>query len=113
MEEKNVPELKLTFGAPAAAATAEETKTEKKENTPEEKEETSTYNETNFTEEEQKIIDEFSEKIDITDSALVLGYGAAAQKKVSDFSDATLEGVRTKDFGETGEMISELIAEIN
>ena len=65
-----------------------------------------------FTEEEQKQIDEFSEKIDITDSTMVLSYGAPAQKKVSEFSDAALEGVRTKDFGQTGEMISNLIAQL-
>ena len=65
-----------------------------------------------FTEEEQKKIDEFSEKIDITDSTQVLSYGAPAQKKVSEFSDAALEGVRTKDFGETGEMISNLIVQL-
>ncbi len=65
-----------------------------------------------FTEEEQQMIRDFSEKIDITDSAMVLSYGAAAQKKISDFSDTALGNVRNKDFGETGKMITDLIAQL-
>ena len=66
----------------------------------------------NLTEEEQKMVDEFAEKIDIRDSGIVLQYGAASQKKIANFSDTALEGVRTKDLGEVGGMISELVAEL-
>ena len=68
--------------------------------------------ESQFTESERKVIDEFSAQIDITDSAQILGYGSAAQKKISDFSDSALGGVRNKDFGEVGEMVTGLIANL-
>ncbi len=66
----------------------------------------------NLTEEEQQMVDDFSTKIDLNDSAIVLQYGAACQKKIAEFSDAALEGVRTKDLGETGDMISDLVSEL-
>ncbi|MBQ4354973.1 MAG: toxic anion resistance protein [Clostridia bacterium] len=65
-----------------------------------------------FTESEQKAIDDFSKQIDITNSSMILGYGAAAQKKISDFSDTALGSVRNKDFGEVGGMITDLIANL-
>ena len=69
--------------------------------------------ETQFTESERRAIDEFSQQIDITNSSAILGYGAAAQKKISDFSDSALAGVRNKDFGEVGTMITNLIANLH
>lgn len=66
-----------------------------------------------LTEEEKRIVNEFAEKIDITDSAVVMQYGAPAQTKVSQFSDSALEKVRTKDLGEVGGMISDLVVELN
>ncbi|MBR5252576.1 MAG: toxic anion resistance protein [Clostridia bacterium] len=68
--------------------------------------------ESQFTESERKVIDDFSRQIDITDSAQILGYGSAAQKKISDFSDSALGGVRNKDFGEVGEMVTGLISNL-
>ena len=65
-----------------------------------------------LTEEEKKTVDAFIEKIDITDSAMVMQYGAAAQQKVAGFSDAALQNVRTKDFGEVGDMMSKLVVEL-
>ena len=62
--------------------------------------------------EEQKMVDDFAEKIDITNSQLVLQYGAASQKKLSDFSETALSRVKTKDMGETGELITSLITEL-
>lgn len=62
--------------------------------------------------EEQKMVDDFAEKIDITNSQMVLQYGAASQKKLSDFSETALSRVKTKDMGETGELITGLIAEL-
>ena len=62
--------------------------------------------------EEQKMVNDFAEKIDITNSQMVLQYGAASQKKLSDFSDSALSRVRTKDMGETGELITQLIGEL-
>ena len=68
--------------------------------------------EANFTPEERKMIDDFSEKIDITDSTTILGFGASAQKKIADFSDTALNGVRNKDFSEVGTMITNLIGQL-
>lgn len=68
--------------------------------------------EINLSEEEKKTVADFVEKIDIKNSGIVLQYGAAAQKKVADFSDNTLKGVKTKDLGEIGTMLADLIAEL-
>ncbi len=62
--------------------------------------------------EEQKMVADFAQKIDITNSQMVLQYGAASQKKLSDFSDTALSRVKTKDMGETGELITNLIGEL-
>ena len=58
------------------------------------------------------MVDDFAEKIDITNSQQVLQYGAASQKKIGDFSEAALSKVSTKDLGEVGEMITSLIGEL-
>lgn len=68
--------------------------------------------EANLTEEEKKLVNDFSEKIDITNSQLVLQYGAAAQNKISGFSESTLDKVKTKDLGEIGDAVSSLVAEL-
>ena len=62
--------------------------------------------------EEQKMVEDFAEKIDLTNSQQVLQYGAASQKKIGDFSEAALAKVSTKDLGEVGEMITSLIGEL-
>ena len=62
--------------------------------------------------EEQKMVNDFAEKIDITNSQMVLQYGAASQKKLSDFSETALSRVKTKDMGETGALITNLISEL-
>ena len=65
-----------------------------------------------FTPEEQEMIDDFSKKIDVRDSNLVFSYGAAAQQNISQFSDAALKNVQTKDLDEVGNMISNLVVEL-
>lgn len=92
----------LTLDPEADAKVVEEAKKEapvKVEDTP-------------LTPEEQKMVDDFAEKIDITNSQMVLQYGAASQKKLSDFSDTALSKVKTKDMGETGQLITDLIGEL-
>lgn len=66
----------------------------------------------NFSEEEQKMIDAFSEQINILDTNLVFSYGAAAQQNISQFSDAALKNVQTKDLDEVGDMIGNLVVEL-
>lgn len=65
-----------------------------------------------LTEAERKVVLDFSEKIDICDSNLVMQYGAAAQKNIADFSGSALSNVRTKDMGQIGDMISDLVVEL-
>ncbi|MBR5312252.1 MAG: toxic anion resistance protein [Clostridia bacterium] len=66
-----------------------------------------------FSESERRAIEDFSKQIDIRNSGMILGYGSAAQKKISDFSDTALGSVRNKDFGETGTMITNLISNLH
>ncbi len=66
----------------------------------------------NLSPEEQAMVDSFAQKIDITNSQQVLQYGSACQKKIGDFSEAALAKVSTKDLGEVGDMITNLIGEL-
>jgi len=66
----------------------------------------------NLSNEEKKAIDDFNSKIDVNDSAQILQFGAAAQNKISDFSDSILEGVKTKNSGEVGNLLADLVAQI-
>ena len=61
---------------------------------------------------EKKAVEEFSKKIDLMDSNLVLQYGAAAQKNVASFSENALGSVRTKDLGQVGDSLAELVVEL-
>lgn len=65
-----------------------------------------------LTEEEKKMVEEFSKTIDITSNNIILTYGAEAQKKISDFSDSALSKVKTKDLGSVGDMIADLVVEL-
>ncbi len=65
-----------------------------------------------LSEAERKMVEEFSQKIDVTDSNLVLQYGAAAQKNIAAFSESALNNVRTKDLGEVGDALSSLVVEL-
>ncbi|MBQ3393377.1 MAG: toxic anion resistance protein [Lachnospiraceae bacterium] len=65
-----------------------------------------------LTPEELRQVEEFSKKIDVTDTKAIMSYGVGTQKKMSDFSEKTLDSVRTKDLGEVGDMVSGLITEL-
>ena len=66
----------------------------------------------NLSDAEKQMVEDFSTKINLRDSNVILQYGAAAQQKIADFSDNALEGVKTKDLGEIGKEISSLITEL-
>lgn len=68
--------------------------------------------ETILTDEERKMVDEFSKQIDLHNSNAILQYGVGTQKKMADFSGSALENVKTKDLGEIGEMLSGVVAEL-
>lgn len=57
-------------------------------------------------------VDDFVKQIDVTNSAAIMNYGAGTQKKMADFSGQALDNVRTKDMGQTGEMLSQLITQL-
>lgn len=104
MEEKFVPELTLeTMGDSQIPKSTQEEAMQIQENI---------QKNLALSPEEQKMVDEFSEKIDITDSSLVMNYGAKSQSKLSEFTDSALAAVKTKDLGETGEMITSLVGEL-
>ena len=65
-----------------------------------------------LTAEEQQLVDAFAAKIDVENTAQILQYGAATQKKMADFSDAALANVRTQDLGEVGDLIVDVVGEL-
>jgi uncharacterized protein YaaN involved in tellurite resistance len=65
-----------------------------------------------LTSEEKKQVDAFSEKIDLTNSNMVLQFGAGAQKKISDFSESALNNVKSKDLGEVGDMLTSVVTQL-
>ena len=109
-EEKSyIPSLTLEPNAQAVAAVAEEEKKEEEkiEDIPIERLELSKLSPA-----EQAAVTEFSKKIDILNTEQVLNYGSNAQKNISEFSDSALNAVRTKDLGEVGDMLSDLVVEL-
>ena len=106
-------EVKLTLeeevpAAPVLTLDAEETPEEEK--APAAK--PVTVEETPLTPEERKIVDDFADKIDVTNTTQVMQYGSAAQKKIANFSETALNNVRTKDLGEVGNAITGLVTEL-
>ena len=98
--EEEVPTLTLTPDVP------EEPVVEEKKIEPVE------MDERLLTEEERKAVEEFSHKIDVRDTNMILQYGTAAQKSVASFSENALSNVRSKDLGEIGEDLSQLVVEL-
>lgn len=72
----------------------------------------STLNYDLLTQEEKTAIDEFCSKIDVNDSVQVLQFGSSAQNKISTFSDSVLENVKTKNAGEVGELLTDLVVQV-
>ena len=101
-----IPSLTLE---PNAAAAVEEASAPQavKEDIPVEKPELSKLSPA-----EQAAVKEFAEKIDVLNTEQVMNYGSAAQKNITEFSDAALNSVRTKDLGQVGDMLSDLVIEL-
>lgn len=114
MTDNMMPELTLEPTAAAEAVpqlTLEPTAPEVPE--PEEKKiEPVEMDEKLLTDEEKKAVEEFSHKIDVRDTNMILQYGAAAQKNVAGFSESALNNVRSKDLGEIGQDLSRLVVEL-
>lgn len=96
-----VPELTLDSAATPAAPEPEKPEVKPVE-----------LDDSMLSEAEKKAVEDFSKKIDVMDSNLILQYGAAAQKNVAGFSESALSSVRTKDLGEVGKSLSELVVEL-
>lgn len=65
-----------------------------------------------LSEAERKMVDDFSRQIDIRNSAAILQYGAGTQKKMADFSEEALEKVKTKDLGEVGDLLGDVVTQL-
>lgn len=65
-----------------------------------------------LTPQEQKMVDDFAAQIDLTNTQQILQYGVGSQKKIADFSETALNNVRTKDLGEIGQMLTEVVSEL-
>lgn len=76
------------------------------------KSEAAIIDESSLSEEELKMVNEFANNIELSNSNLVLQYGVGAQKKIADFSESALSNVRTKDLGEVGDMLSSVVSEL-
>ena len=70
------------------------------------------FDESSLSDAERKMVNDFAEKIQISNSNLVLQYGSGAQKKIADFSETALNNVRTKDMSEVGEMLTNVVVEL-
>ncbi|MGI6029729.1 MAG: toxic anion resistance protein [Candidatus Heteroscillospira sp.] len=101
-----IPKLTLNPGAAAEAQAVEPVEAPAKD-APSERPEIS-----KLSPEEQAAVREFAGQIDVTDATQILSYGAAAQKNIADFSGQALGTVRTKDLGEVGDMLSDLVVEL-
>lgn len=85
---------------------------EKKEELQPEKKEENVMDENVLTEEERKMAEQFARQIDLTNSTMILQYGAGTQKKMADFSETALDNVRTKDLGEVGNLLGSVVQEL-
>ena len=99
------PSLTLEPAADAAEAQAQAAQAQRDANAVK-------LDESMLSEAERKMVDDFAQKIDVTDSNMVLQYGAAAQKNIAAFSESALNNVKTKDLGEVGEALSSLVVEL-
>ena len=104
-------EIKLTLEEPTMPTLTLDPEAQEQPAPPEEPQIT-TLDESILSPEEQKMVDDFSQKIDLQNSTMVMQYGSAAQRKIANFSDTALNNVRTKDLGEVGDQISNLVVEL-
>lgn len=100
----DAPAPVLSFGEPIV----EEPKSPAEEKKPVEPQ----LDESILSEEERRMVDDFSRQIDLHNSNGILQYGVGTQKKMADFSENALKNVKTKDLGEVGGMITDLVTEL-
>jgi uncharacterized protein YaaN involved in tellurite resistance len=106
-EDQEMPVPTLTFGEPEAAETTAVAETRFEEPVP-----VMDPEEAKLTTQEQQVVEQFSQTIDLNNSNAILQYGAGAQKKIADFSTNALESVKTKDLGEVGKLLANVVTEL-
>ena len=104
-------EPSMTEEASAAAATASQA-VAAVQTAPEAQPEEPKAAEPVLTPEEQKAVDDFAKQIDVENTDQILQYGAGTQKKMADFSDSALENVKTKDLGQIGDLLTNVVGEL-
>ena len=112
MDENTSYVPKLTLNPTAAQAAVEEAHVEEDKEEEKEPVKAEKLDISSLSPAEQAAVREFSEQIDILNTEQVMNYGSAAQKNISEFSDAALNTVRTKDLGEVGDKLSDLVVEL-
>ena len=70
------------------------------------------FDESMLSEEERRMVDSFAKQIDLSNSNVILHYGAGTQKKLADFSESALNNVKTKELGEVGELLTGVVREL-
>ena len=70
------------------------------------------FDESKLSDEERAMINAWVEKIDIKNSAMIMSYGTGAQNKIAKFSDGALQNIRTKDLGEMGDLLSNVVVQL-
>ena len=65
-----------------------------------------------LTEEERQTVEAFAKQIDLTNSSLILQYGAGTQKKMADFSESALDNVKSQDLGEVGDLLTGVVTQL-
>lgn len=101
----DTPTPVLTFGVPEPQETAEEKVLAAEPEEPQ-------LDDSILSEDEKKMVNEFSKQIDLHNSAAILQYGVGTQRKMAEFSESALKNVKTKDLGEVGNMIADLVTEL-
>lgn len=76
------------------------------------KPEAAILSEDTLSDEEKALVEDFSKKIELNNANLIMQYGSGAQKKIANFSETALEQVRTKDMGEVGKMLTDVVVEL-
>ena len=112
MDENTSYVPKLTLNPTVAQAAVEEAPVEEQKEEEKEPVKAEKLDISSLSPAEQAAVREFSEQIDILNTEQVMNYGSAAQKNISEFSDAALNTVRTKDLGEVGDKLSDLVVEL-
>lgn len=99
----------LTFSMPVGK---EEVVAAEDKTTEVQAEETENATQVVLTQEEQKMVDDFAKQIDIKNTQMVMTFGAASQQKIADFSETALNTVKTKDLGEVGDMLTDVVKQL-